>query len=110
MGKRLNRTKSVLEKFKNISKKLKSKFVYDYNVSNHTWFRAGGHADYYCIVVNENELEIILSEFQSKIPIFVIGVGSNVLVRDGGFKGLIIKLGNSFNKLNVENLNIKLIR
>ena len=37
------------------------------------------------------------NNLKDEIPIFVIGLGSNVLIRDGGFRGLIIKLGKSFN-------------
>ena len=84
-----------------ISKNLKSKFFFDYNISSSTWFNAGGKADLFCIVIDEHELEIILNNLNKEIPIFVIGAGSNVLIRDGGFRGLIIKLGKSFNLLNI---------
>ena len=65
-----------------------------------TWFKAGGKADVFCLVADEKELEIILNH-TANIPIFVIGAGSNILVRDGGYKGLIIKLGKSFNNLSL---------
>ena len=84
-----------------ISKNLKSKFFFDYNISSSTWFRAGGKADLFCIVTDEQELEIILNNLNKETPIFVIGAGSNVLIRDGGFRGLIIKLGKSFNLLDI---------
>ena len=84
-----------------ISKNLKSKFFFDYNISSSTWFKAGGKADLFCVVIDEHELEIILNNLNKEIPIFVIGAGSNVLIRDGGFRGLIIKLGKSFNLLNI---------
>ena len=94
----------MFNNFKKISEKLKSKFFFNYNISNCTWFRAGGGVDLFCIVLNESELEIILNEIKN-LPIFVIGAGSNLLVRDGGFRGLIIKLGKSFNTLKIkENL------
>ena len=91
----------MFKNFNKISKNLKSKFFFDYNISNSTWFRAGGRADLFCIVLNEDELEIIINDLKEETPIFVIGAGSNVLIRDGGFRGLIIKLGKSFNVLNV---------
>ena len=71
-----------------------------------TWFRTGGKADIYCVVSNENELEIILNHLDD-IPIFVIGAGSNTLVREGGFNGIIIKLGKDFNKVILEDNLIK---
>ena len=91
----------MFSNFEQIIKNLKSKFFFNYNISNFTWFRTGGQADLFCIAADENELEIILNNLSDEIPLFIIGVGSNVLIRDGGFRGLIIKLGKSFNNLNV---------
>ena len=85
-------------KLEQLSKNLKSNFFYNYDVSTSTWFQAGGKTDVFCLVSDEKELEIILNHTEN-IPIFVIGAGSNLLVRDGGFRGLIIKLGKSFNNL-----------
>lgn len=92
----------MFRNFKQISKNLKSKFFFNYNISNCTWFKTGGRADLFCIVIDEHELEIILNDLKEETPIFIIGVGSNVLIRDSGFRGLIIKLGKSFNKLIVD--------
>ena len=91
----------MIKKFNQIAKNLRSKFFFDYDISSITWFRTGGKADLFCIVADESELEIILNHIDNDIPIFVIGAGSNVLVRDGGYRGIIIKLGKSFNNLNV---------
>lgn len=88
-------------KIEKISKNIKSKFHYNYDVSKLTWFKAGGKADAYCLVNNLTDLEIILNSIEN-IPYFILGSGSNLLIRDGGFKGLIIKLGKSFNKLLIE--------
>ncbi|SUZ97350.1 uncharacterized protein METZ01_LOCUS50204, partial [marine metagenome] len=76
--------------------------MFDYDISRLTWFRAGGKTDIYCVISDENELEIILNNI-GNTPFLVIGNGSNLLIRDGGFKGLIIKLGKSFNNLFIEN-------
>ena len=92
----------MYEKILEISKKLNSKFLFDYDISRLTWFRAGGKTDIYCVVRDENELEIILNNI-GNVPFLVIGNGSNLLIRDGGFKGLVIKLGKSFNNLFIEN-------
>lgn len=92
----------MFRNLKQISKNLKSKFFFDYKASNSTWFRTGGRADLFCIVADEYELEIILNDLKDDTSMFIIGMGSNVLIRDGGFRGLIIKLGKSFNKLNFD--------
>ena len=91
----------MFRNFDQISKKLKSRFFSDYDISNFTWFRTGGKVDLYCIIANEHELEIILNHLNNETPIFVIGAGSNVLIRDGGFRGIIIRLGKSFNSLKI---------
>jgi len=93
--------KKILE----ISKNLNSKFFFDYEIYKYTWFRTGGIADCFCLVNDENELVKILNQIDN-IPYFIIGAGSNLLVRDGGFKGLIIKLGKNFNKIEYTNNNL----
>ena len=95
----------MIEKLKELDKKLKSNFFFNFNMSNLTWFKAGGNAEFYCIVHNEYELQIILREIQGE-NFEIIGAGSNILIRDGGYKGLIIKLGKLFNKLIIEGNNI----
>ena len=95
----------MIEKLKELDKKLKNKFFFNFNMSNLTWFKAGGNAEFYCIAHNEYELQIILREIQGE-NYEIIGAGSNILIRDGGYKGLIIKLGKLFNKLIIEGNNI----
>ena len=88
---------------KNLTKiidKLKSKIYFNYNIGKLTWFRTGGNARVYAIIENIDELEIILNEINS-VKYCVLGSGSNLLVRDKGYDGLIIKLGKGFNKINI---------
>ncbi len=87
-------------KLSEISSRLKSKFYFDYNVAKHTWFRTGGNAKVFIIVENSNELEIILNEVDNN-NFYIMGAGSNLLIRDSGYNGVIIKLGKGFNSLNI---------
>ena len=80
--------------------KLQSKIYFNYNIGKLTWFRTGGNAKAFAIIENTEELEIILSEL-NKEKYFVLGSGSNLLIRDLGFNGIIIKLGKDFNKFNI---------
>ena len=66
-----------------------------------TWFRVGGKAKGYIIINNIPDLKTIIS-YSDKIKYYIIGVGSNLLVRDKGFDGLIIKLGKSFNSIKLK--------
>ena len=85
-----------------IQSNIKSNILVDYDMSKSTWFRAGGNALGYVIVNNISDLKTIISNSE-QINYYVLGVGSNLLVRDGGFDGLIIKLGKNFNKIKISN-------
>ena len=61
-----------------------------------TWFRAGGPAELLFTPADEADLAAFLKETPMDIPVYVIGVGSNLLVRDGGVPGVVIRLGKGF--------------
>ncbi len=84
-----------------ISKGLKSNFFFDYDIYKSTWFQTGGKCDCFCVIENINELKQILKKIDN-IPYFIIGAGSNLLIRDRGYKGLVIKLGKSFNTVHIK--------
>ena len=68
-------------------------FCIDEPMSKHTSFRIGGIADYYIKVQNESELKQILDLAKTKnIPFQIVGNGTNLLVKDGGIRGFVIKL------------------
>ena len=90
----------VEEKIEKISKKISSKILFDYNLKKLNWFNLGGSAKVFFKPDNLNDLVLFLKEFSSNLPIKVIGAGSNILVRDGGFNGVIIKLGKNFSHLS----------
>ncbi len=92
--------------FKLLSDKLKSKFFFNYNIGKHTWFRTGGNAKEFIIVENDNELEIILNEINND-NFYILGSGSNLLVRDKGYNGTVIKLGKGFNTIIQDNDKLK---
>src|SRR3989338_2113335 len=62
-------------------------------LSKHTTFAIGGPAKYFVVVKNKEEvLEVIGFAESKKLPFFVLGGGSNILINDGGYDGLIIKI------------------
>ena len=61
-----------------------------------TWFRAGGPADVLFIPSDADDLATFLKGCPADVPVMVIGVGSNLLVRDGGVEGVVIRLGRGF--------------
>ena len=71
-------------------------------MNRHTSLRIGGKADYYVIPSDIGEVKAVLSLCrQEKIPFYIMGNGSNLLVSDNGFRGLIIRLGDRFSKVSV---------
>ncbi len=88
-------------KFIKISNRLKSKIYYNYNIGKLTWFRTGGNSKIFAVVENSDELEIILNELNDD-NFYILGAGSNLLVRDKGFDGMIIKLGQGFKNIQIK--------
>ncbi len=69
----------------------------------HTTFRIGGNADYFVTPDNEEKIKALLDfAKQNNIPFYVTGNGSNLLVKDGGFRGIIINIYKSFSDISVE--------
>ena len=67
-----------------------------------TWFRAGGPADVLFTPADEADLAAFLKGAPRDVPVYVIGVGSNLLVRDGGVAGVVIRLGRGFAEITEE--------
>ena len=67
-----------------------------------TWFRVGGPAQVLFTPADEADLAYFLSQLSPDIPVVSIGLGSNLLVRDGGIAGVVIRLGRGFAKIAVE--------
>ena len=67
-----------------------------------TWFRVGGPAEVLFSPADEADLAYFLKHIPADLPVVVIGLGSNLLVRDGGVEGVVIRLGRGFNDIVVE--------
>ncbi len=61
-----------------------------------TWFRVGGPAEAMARPVDRADLQVLLAELPGDVPLTVLGVASNTLVRDGGIDGLVLRLGRGF--------------
>jgi len=75
---------------------LRGSLSYHVSLAPYSWFRVGGPADLFFVPEDEEDLALFLSVLPSDVPILVLGLGSNLLVRDGGFRGAVIKLGKGF--------------
>lgn len=71
---------------------LRGRLLANESLSPLTWFRVGGVAQLLFIPADENDLAYFLANLAKDIPVIVIGVGSNLIVRDGGIAGIVIRL------------------
>jgi UDP-N-acetylmuramate dehydrogenase len=71
-------------------------------LSDLTWLRVGGPAEWLFQPADEEDLCGFLRDLGAEVPVFAMGVGSNLIVRDGGLKGVVIRLGRGFNAITVE--------
>jgi UDP-N-acetylmuramate dehydrogenase len=67
-----------------------------------TWFRVGGPAQALFMPEDEADLAYLMAQLPREISVTVIGLGSNLIVRDGGIAGVVIRLGRGFNEVKVE--------
>ena len=91
-------TKDTLESFSN---KINSKFLFDYSLKKSNWFNIGGKAKSYFKPDTLDDLILFLKKFGEKERVFVLGAGSNILMTDKKFDGIVIKLGRNFSNLSL---------
>ena len=83
-------------------KKFNNNISNDTKLSNYSWFNLGGPADYFFKPENMNQLiEFLQDNKKNKLKITILGAGSNTLIRDKGVRGVVIKLGSNFSKVNL---------
>jgi UDP-N-acetylmuramate dehydrogenase len=83
----------LVEEVKARAPKLRGRLVADAPIAEATWFRVGGPAEALFSPADEDDLAYVLSAVPREIPITTIGLGSNLIVRDGGLPGLVVRLG-----------------
>tara|TARA_S200000501_G_scaffold354927_1_gene376086 strand:- start:667 stop:1578 length:912 start_codon:yes stop_codon:yes gene_type:complete len=89
-----------IEKFSNDSN---INVNFNYSLKKHNWFNIGGNTKVFFKAETLNDLSKFMRRFGSKINFFSLGAGSNILVKDSGFDGVIIKLGKSFTNISLLN-------
>jgi UDP-N-acetylmuramate dehydrogenase len=81
---------------------LRGRLDLDADLAKITWFRVGGPAEVMFRPMDLADLQAFLAAKPADVPVTVIGVGSNLLVRDGGVPGVVIRLGKDFSNIAVE--------
>jgi UDP-N-acetylmuramate dehydrogenase len=72
-----------------------------------TWFRVGGPAQVLFMPEDEDDLCYFLRELPREIPVTTVGLGSNLIVRDGGVAGVVVRLGRGFGEVTVDGTSIR---
>ncbi len=81
---------------------LRGRLLPNQSLAELTWFRVGGPAQVLFMPEDEADLAYFLEHLPAEIPVTVIGLGSNLIVRDGGVPGVVIRLGRGFGEVKVE--------
>ena len=81
---------------------LRGRLLPNQSLAELTWFRVGGPAQVLFMPEDEADLAYFLAHLPPDIPVTVIGLGSNLIVRDGGVPGVVVRLGRGFNEVKVE--------
>ncbi len=81
---------------------VRGRLVEGYHLSGVTWLRVGGPADWLFMPKYAEDLSEFLAALPAEVPTFAMGVGSNLIVRDGGVRGVVIRLSRAFAEVRVE--------
>ena len=90
-----------IDKLENFSKEIKGKLVFNYDLKKTNWFNIGGKTKVYFKPESLNELISFLKEFGKTEKFFILGAGSNILINDGIFNGVVVKLGKNFSNISL---------
>ncbi|MEM8729764.1 MAG: UDP-N-acetylmuramate dehydrogenase [Pseudomonadota bacterium] len=75
-------------------------------LSDLTWLRVGGPADWLFQPADLEDLSGFLAALAPEVPVFPMGVGSNLIVRDGGLRAVVIRLGRGFNGIHIDGVTV----
>jgi UDP-N-acetylmuramate dehydrogenase len=87
--------------------KLRGRTLANQSLAELTWFRVGGPAQLLFMPEDEADLAYFLGQLPEEFAATVIGLGSNLIVRDGGVPGVVVRLGRGFNIIAVEGTRIR---
>src|ERR1700726_4987229 len=85
---------------------LRGRLLPNQSLAELTWFRVGGPAQVLFMPEDESDLAYFLGALAADIPVTVVGLGSNLIVRDGGVAGVVVRLGRGFNDMTVDGTRV----
>tara|TARA_B110000967_G_scaffold59480_1_gene60992 strand:+ start:1272 stop:2210 length:939 start_codon:yes stop_codon:yes gene_type:complete len=96
----------LVSEIKTFSSKINSKIYFDYDLKKSNWFNIGGKTKIYFKPESLSDLVLFLKRFGSHKKIYILGAGSNTLINDSIFDGIVIKLGKNFSNISLLPNNI----
>ena len=84
---------SLVDRLRALAPTLRGKLAADVSLAPYTWFRVGGPAEALYSPADEDDLANLMQKLPREIPVLAIGLGSNLIVRDGGVRGVVVRLG-----------------
>ncbi len=92
---------SFLQAIRSAAEAVRGRIAFDAPLAALTWFRVGGAAEALFSPAHEDDLAGFLARLPADVPVTVIGLGSNLIVRDGGVEGVVVRLGGrAFNAID----------
>jgi UDP-N-acetylmuramate dehydrogenase len=86
---------------------LRGRLLANQSLAELTWFRVGGPAQVLFMPEDEDDLRYFLARTPADIAVTAIGLGSNLIVRDGGIAGVVVRLGRGFNEVAIEGTRVR---
>ncbi len=86
---------------------LRGRLLANQSLAELTWFRVGGPAQVLFMPEDEQDLAYLLGNLPGEIPLTVIGLGSNLIVREGGVPGVVVRLGRGFADIAIEGVDVR---
>jgi UDP-N-acetylmuramate dehydrogenase len=97
----------IVPDLKSAMPQVRGRLMANQSLAELTWFRVGGPAQVLFMPDSEDDLAYFLKNLPADIPVIVVGLGSNLIVRDGGVPGVVIRLGRGFNEITVEGERVR---
>jgi UDP-N-acetylmuramate dehydrogenase len=96
----------IVPELKAAAPKLRGRLLPNQSLAELTWFRVGGPAQVLFMPEDESDLAHLLGALPAEIPVTVVGLGSNLIVRDGGVAGIVVRLGRGFNDVTIDGMRV----
>jgi UDP-N-acetylmuramate dehydrogenase len=96
----------ITSELKSAAPKLRGRLLPNQSLAEFTWFRVGGPAQVLFMPEDEADLAYFLGALPADIPVTVVGLGSNLIVRDGGVAGIVVRLGRGFSEVTAAGVRV----